>query len=135
VATPKNITEVTNLGRSVAGISVGINSFALSFGIRSTVGVGAFGFNAGVFAQVRFGGGLLLAPNTALPCRQANIDTFLDTGVGYQTPQWASSAINFFLGAIGAHPIDPVGTLATGPTTRLFHGFDQIPTGCSGKSG
>lgn len=49
VATPKNITEVTNLGRIGAGISVGINSFDLSFGIRSTVGVGAFGFNAGVF--------------------------------------------------------------------------------------
>lgn len=50
-------------------------------------------------------------------------------------PQWASKAINFFLGAIGAHAIDPVRTLIAAPPQRLFHGFDQIPTGCSGKSG
>lgn len=135
VAAPTNITPITNLGKSIAGVSVGINSFALSFGIRTTVGVGAFGFNAGVYAQVRFGGGLLLAPNEALPCRQASIETFLDTGVGYQTPKWASDAINFFLGAINAHPIDPVGTLVKGPSQSLFKGFDQIPTGCSGKGG
>lgn len=135
VAAPTNITPITNLGRSIAGVSLGINSFAMSFGIRTLVGLGAFGFNTGVFAQVRFGGSLLLAPNETFQCRQATIETFLDTGVGYQTPQWASNAINFFLGAIGAAPIDPVGTLVKGPSTRLFHGFDQIPTGCSGKSG
>lgn len=135
VATPMQITPIKNLGESIAGVSLGINSFALSFGIRTLVGLGAFGFNTGVFAQVRFGGSLLLAPNEAFPCRQATIETFIDTGVGYQLPQWASKAINFFLGAIGAHAIDPVGTLVAGPTKRLFHGFDQIPTGCSGKSG
>jgi hypothetical protein len=135
VGSPTNITPITNLGRSIAGISLGINSFALSFGIRTTVGVGAFGFNAGVFAQVRFGGSLLLAPNEAVQCRQATIETFLDSGVGYQTPKWASDAINFFLGAIGAHAIDPVGTLVSAPSQSLFKGFDQIPTGCSGKSG
>ena len=135
VGAPTNITAITNLGKSIAGISLGINSFTMSFGIRTLVGIGAFGFNTGVFAQVRFGGGLLLAPNEAFPCRQATIETFLDSGVGYQTPQWAASAINFFLGAIGVKPIDPVGTLVAAPPVRLFHGFDQIPSGCSGKTG
>jgi hypothetical protein len=131
-AAPTNITPVTNLGSSLAGVSLGINSFTLSFGIRSTVGIGAFGFNTGVFAQVRFGGGLALTPNETFQCRQATIETFLDTGLGWAIPQWAANVINLFLKAVSARPIDAVGTLAAGPTTRMFHGFDQIPTGCSG---
>jgi hypothetical protein len=131
-AAPTNITPVTNLGGSLAGVSLGINSFTLSFGIRSTVGIGAFGFNTGVFAQVRFGGGLVLTPNQTFQCRQATIETFLDTGLGWAIPQWAANVINLFLKAVSAHPIDAVGTLVNGPTTRMFHGFDQIPTGCSG---
>ena len=134
LAAPQNISAVTNLGQSLAGVSVGINSFTLSFGIRSTVGIGAFGFNTGVFAQVRFGGGLVLTPNTTFQCRQATIETFLDTGLGWAMPQWAASVINLFLKAVSAQPIDAAGTLAAGPSTRMFHGFDQIPTGCSGHA-
>jgi hypothetical protein len=134
LAAPSDVKAVKNLGESLAGVSVGINSFALSFGIRSTVGIGAFGFNTGVFAQVRFGGSLLLSPNTTFQCRQATIESFLDTGLGWAMPQWAANVINLFLKAVSATPIDPVGTLAPGPSIPMFHGFDQIPTGCSGKA-
>jgi hypothetical protein len=131
LAAPSQISAVKNLGQSLAGVSVGINSFALSFGIRSTVGIGAFGFNTGVYAQVRFGGGLALSPNTTFQCRQATIETFLDTGLGYAIPPFVAAVINLFLKAVSAHPIDAAGTLAKGPSTRIFHGLDEIPTGCS----
>ena len=130
-AAPHGVQTVTNLGQSLAGVSLGINSFTLAFGIRTQVGIGAFGFSTGVFAQVRFGGSLLLAPNQAFPCRQATINTYLDTGLGYSMPRWAATVINLFLKAVSVQPIDAAGTLANGPSTEMFSGFDQIPTGCS----
>lgn len=132
IGKPSNPQIVTDFGQSLAGVSLGINSFRMSYAIRTTVGLGAFGFNTGVFAQVRFGGTLLLSPNTVYQCRQATIETFLDTGLGWAIPQWAADVINFFLGAVSAHPIDPMGTLVPVPPVRLFHGLDEIPSGCSG---
>jgi hypothetical protein len=134
LATPTDIKAPIDLGKSIDGISLGITSFTMSFAIRSTVGIGAFGFNAGVFAQVRFGGSLLRAPNETFQCRQATINTYLDTGLGYALPGWATAVINMFLGSVSARPIDQVGTLVKGPTAEMFKGFDQIPTGCSGSS-
>ena len=134
LAAPTDVKAPIDLGKSIDGISLGITSFTMSFAIRSTVGIGAFGFNAGVFAQVRFGGSLLRAPNEAFQCRQATINTYLDTGLGYALPGWATAVINMFLGAVSARPIDPVGTLVKGPTAEMFKGFDQIPTGCSGSA-
>lgn len=131
LSAPHNVTPVTNLGQSVAGISLGITSFTMAFGIRTTVGIGAFGFNTGVFAQVRFGGGLLKSATETSACRQASIDTYLDTGLGWSIPRWAATVINLFLKAVSANPIDEAGTLAKGPSARMFTAFDQIPAGCS----
>ena len=61
---------------------VGINSLDLAFGIRSMVGLGAFGFNAGVFATVRFGGAIVLSPNQTFACRRGTIEAWIDTGLG-----------------------------------------------------
>jgi hypothetical protein len=49
-----NITTRTDIGNSVEGISVGINSVVMGFDIRTMVGIGAFGFNAGVYMAFRF---------------------------------------------------------------------------------
>lgn len=132
IATPADVKIGENLADNLAGLSVGINSFALSFAIRAIVGVGAFGFNTGVFASVRFGGSLLLAPTTAFPCRQATLDTYIDSGLGYQTPGWVTAAINFFLTPLTGKAIDPVGTIAKGPSQRLFHTLSDAPHGCAG---
>jgi hypothetical protein len=131
LAAPHNVTEVSNLGQSVAGVSLGITSFTLAFGIRTTVGIGAFGFNTGVFAQVRFGGGLLKSATETFGCRQASLDTYLDTGLGYAIPPWAATVINLFLKAVSARPIDAVGTLAKGPSVTMFTSIEQIPAGCA----
>ena len=136
VSTPASFETVKSLGSSIAGLSLGINSFTLAFGIRTMVGVGAFGFNTGVYATVRFGGSILISPNEAYACRQGTIDGFIDTGVGYQLPKPFTLVLNFFLGAVGAKPIDAGGTILKGPSQNLFSDDVSVPNGCAGhKSG
>jgi len=134
LAVPSDVKAPVDLGKSIDGISLGITSFTMSFAIRSTVGIGAFGFNTGVFAQVRFGNSLLRSADETFKCRQATINAYLDTGLGYSIPKWVATVINLFLKAVSATPMDEMGTLASGPSVEMFHGFDQIPTGCSGPA-
>jgi hypothetical protein len=131
VAVPAHFTAVKSLGNTAAGLSLGINSATLAFGIRTMVGIGAFGFNTGAFATVRFGGSILLSPTESYSCRQGNIESWIDTGLGYQLPGFATAAINFFLTPITGKAIDAVGTLAKGPSQRMFTEALQIPNGCA----
>ena len=136
VAVPTNFNAVKSLGNTTAGLSLGINSLDLAFGIRSMVGIGAFGFNAGVFATVRFGGGMVLTPNQTFACRRATIESWIDTGLGYQLPKFATDAINFFLTRTTGRSLDPSIPLAKGPSKRMFTEDLSIPNGCaSPKSG
>jgi hypothetical protein len=57
------------MGRSIQGVSVGINSLVLGASIRAMVGIGAFGFNTGVFIGMRFDGTILRAPDIGFPCK------------------------------------------------------------------
>jgi hypothetical protein len=131
VAFPASANAKTSFGNSAAALSVGITSFTLGFGIRTMVGVGAFGFNTGVFATVRFGGSALMSPTIAYACRQGTIGAFIDTGVGYQLPGSFTAVLNFFLTNMGGHAIDAVGTLARGPTANLFNDDVSVPHGCA----
>jgi hypothetical protein len=134
--TPTKISAMTDLGKSVEGISVGINSFVMSFSLRALVGIGAFGFNTGVYVGLRFTGTALIAPTTAWPCKQGTIEAMLDTGVGYSLPGWVTDAINFFLKPLTGHEIESAGSLLKMPSFGLFHGNTQVPGGCAtSKSG
>jgi hypothetical protein len=135
VATPTNFSAVKSVGNAAAGLSLGINSLDLAFGIRSMVGIGAFGFNAGVFATVRFGGSAVLAPNQAFACRRGTIEAWIDTGLGWQIPKFAADVINFFLSATTGKSLDQGKPLAKGPSKRMFTEDLSIPAGCAGKSG
>src|SRR5579872_7009074 len=131
LSTPAEPTTVTDLTESLSNISVGINSFAMAFSIRALVGIGAFGFNAGVYAAVRFGGSILGSPTEAFPCRQATLGVFLDSGIGWQTPGFVSAAINFFLKPLTGRAIDAVGDITTAPADTIFTYARQIPDGCA----
>jgi len=131
LSTPAEPTTVTDLTESLSNISVGINSFAMAFSIRALVGIGAFGFNAGVYAAVRFGGSILGSPTEAFPCRQATLGVFLDSGIGWQTPGFVSAAINFFLKPLTGRAIDAVGDITTAPADTIFTYGRQIPDGCA----
>ena len=76
---------------------MGINSVVMSFDVRTMIGIGAFGFNTGVYAALRFSGTALKSPNIGFACRQGTIEIYIDAGVGYSIPGWAVDAINFFI--------------------------------------
>ncbi|HEX3892088.1 MAG TPA: hypothetical protein VHZ28_09455 [Terracidiphilus sp.] len=130
-----NITTKTDIGNSVEGISVGINSVVMGFDVRTMVGIGAFGFNAGVYMAFRFSGTALKAPNIAFACRQGTIEIDLDTGVGYSIPKWVTDAINIFLSPFTSKKVDPSGTFMRGPTRQLWQHVTQIPEGCATPKG
>lgn len=134
LSTPAEPTTVTDLTESLSNISVGINSFAMAFSIRALVGIGAFGFNAGVYAAVRFGGSILGSPTEAFPCRQATLGVFLDSGIGWQTPGFVAAAINFFLKPVTGHAIDAVGDITTAAPDTIFTYGRQIPDGCASQA-
>ncbi len=130
-----NITTRTDIGNSVEGISVGINSVVMGFDIRTMVGIGAFGFNAGVYMAFRFSGTALKAPNIAFACRQGTIEIDLDTGIGYSIPKWVTDAINIFLSPFTSKRVDPSGTFMRGPTRQLYQHVTQNPEGCASPKG
>jgi len=131
IAAPGQPTAVTDLTQSLSNISVGISSFAMAFSIRALVGVGGFGFNVGVYAAVRFGGSLLGSPSEAFTCRQAGLDVYLDSGIGWQTPGFVAAAINFFLKPITGHAIDAAGDITAAKPASILHYAGQAPGGCA----
>ncbi len=126
-----DVTARTDMGRSIQGVSVGINSLVMAASIRAMVGIGAFGFNTGVFIGMRFEGTLLRAPDIALACRASTIEVFMDSGVGYSLPGFVVKVINDLLSVFTKYQIDRVGTILKGPSDRLFHGDTQIPAACA----
>jgi len=132
---PTNFTTTKTLGGTAASLSLGINSADLAFGIRSMVGIGAFGFNTGVFATTRFGGSIVMAPNEAMACRRGTLSAYMDSGLGYQIPGFAEAAINFFLTPITGKSLDQSKPLWSGPSKLMFEEDVSYPTGCAGKSG
>lgn len=135
VTTPTDIRAKTDLGNTAEGISVGINSLVMGFDVRTMVGIGAFGFNSGVYAGLRFAGTVLRAPDIGIPCRQGTIEAFIDSGVGYSLPGWVTDAINFFLSPFTSHQVARAGSLMKGPSLGLFHGNTQIPSNCATPQG
>lgn len=128
---PTHATAITDLGNSTEGISVGINSAVMGFDVRTMIGIGAFGFSTGVYAGLRFAGTVLRAPDIAFPCRQGTIQAFIDTGVGYSLPGWATDAINVFIAPFTSKRIDRAGSFLKGPSQGLFQIVTQVPAGCA----
>ena len=134
VTSATNLAARTDMGRSIQGISVGINSLAMAASIRAMVGIGAFGFDTGVYIGMRFDGTLLRQADIALPCREATIGVFLDSGVGYSLPGFFVDVLNKLLIAFTKYQIDRVGTLLKGPSKDLFHGYTEIPAACASQN-
>ncbi len=125
------VTPVKDLGVTATGVSVGINSIELATSVRAMVGIGAFGFNTGVYGGLRFGGTVLRAPDTAWACRQGTIEAHFDSGVGYSLPPVITDIINAVLALFTHYQLDRVGSILKGPVVDLFTGTTQIPAGCA----
>jgi hypothetical protein len=134
VSTASNPQAEQDIGKTLSGISVGINAMVVASSIRAMVGIGAFGFNTGVFVQIIFSGTLLRAPDIAFPCRQGTIVAFMAYGIGYSLPKAVVAIVNAILSAFTSYRIQEQGTIAKSKPTELFHGKTQIPGGCSASS-
>ncbi len=135
VGAASELKAVTDLGQTTVGASVGINSIILSAAIRVMVGIGAFGFNTGVYVQLRFGGTILRAPDIGFPCRQSTVEAFLDFGIGYSLPKFLVDVVNAILSVFTSYQLERVGTIAETKPVRLFHGITQIPDKCASQKG
>ncbi len=125
------VEAVKDLGVTTTGLSVGINSLRLAAAIRAMVGIGAFGFNTGVFGGLRFGGTILRAPDNAWACRKATIEAHFDSGIGYSVPTVFADAINALLSFFTSYRLKQAGTIIGAPPRGLFHGVTEIPTHCA----
>jgi len=125
-----------DLGVTTTGTSVGINSLVVAAGVRTMVGIGAFGFDTGVFADIICAGTLLRGSDvTTFPCRQGTIEASLDYGIGYQLNKAFVDAINAVLSLFTSYRLEYVGTIAQSKLVRLFHGNTQVPGGCATPKG
>jgi hypothetical protein len=131
VRIPLKPTAKVDIGNTVEGVSVGINSLLMGAELRAMVGLGEGGFGTGVYATLIFTGTMLRAPDIGFACRQGTIDVVLASGVGYAIPQWAADAVNYVLSFVTDVRIDRVGSIVKGPQKGLFHGCTQIPNGCA----
>ena len=132
---PLEPTKKVDIGDSVEGISVGINSLLMGASLRAMVGLGAGGFGTGVYATLIFTGTMLRAPDIAAQCRQGTIQATLYSGVGYSIPKWATDAINYVLSFVTTVRVDQVGSIVQSGPYELFHGKTEVPGGCSTPKG
>ena len=135
VSVARDLKAEKDLGVTATGASVGINSLVVAAGVRAMVGIGAFGFSTGVFADIIFAGTLLRAPDIAFPCRQGTIEASLAYGIGYQLNKTFVDGINAVLSLFTSYRLDYVGTIAETKLIRLFHGNTQIPGSCATPKG
>jgi hypothetical protein len=132
---PLQPTKKVDIGGTIEGISVGINSLVMGAELRAMVGLGAGGFGTGVYATLIFTGTMLRAPDIALACRQGTIEVTLYAGVGYSIPKWATEAINYVLSFVTSVRVDQVGSIVESGPYPLFHGKTEVPGGCSSPKG
>jgi hypothetical protein len=135
VSTPKMPKATVDIGKSIEGLSVGINSLVMSAELRAMVGLGNQLFTTGVYATLVFTGTMLRAPDIALPCRQGTIEAVLYSGVGYAIAPFIVDAVNYVLSFFTDVRIDQAGSILKGPNTTLFHGKTEVPGGCSSTKG
>jgi hypothetical protein len=121
----------TDFGRTAAGISVGINSMALDFMVQPMIGIGAFGFNTGVYVGVDFGGSVVSQSSIASPCRAGYMTGKIYSGVGYQLAGPFVAFVNTVLSTFTSYRIDQSGTLIAGPEADILNEVTQIPSDCA----
>ena len=134
VKTPLKPTAKVDIGNTIEGISVGINSLVMGAELRAMVGLGVGDFGTGVYATLVFTGTMLRGTDIGLACRQGTIHVTLYSGVGYAIPQWLTDAVNYVLSFVTDVRVDRVGSIIEGPQTTLFHGCTEVPGNCASQN-
>jgi hypothetical protein len=122
----------TEIANSIKGISVGMNSLVAGVSVRPMVGIGAFGFNTGVFVGVDFSGSVLKQSDIVMAkCRAGYVKGFLDSGVGYQLSRKFLAVINGILSVFTKYKIPDSGVLIPGPHPQFMDLNVEIPQNCA----
>ncbi|MEW2382093.1 hypothetical protein AB0873_08365 [Micromonospora sp. NPDC047707] len=125
---PAGFTVRDSLTNSITGVSIGVNGILFGYDVKFTVGIGALGFTAGVYAGLRAGVGATLGSGAGAPlavCRGAGINVTLRYGISYSIPQVVADVVNFFLKVFRTRPIQRTGGL--GDETTVVKRAETIP--------
>ena len=130
---PVRVTLKNNLAEAVGGVSMGINALVFAINQRLLVGVGALGFAAGPYVDLRSDIAALKGASEALPCRMGKFGMSLGGGIGYSIPRVVAKVINFFLGLVHVKPV-PASSYLVRLRQRipLVNLEQSVPAGCSG---
>jgi hypothetical protein len=130
---PKMTTTVTDLAQTLTGNAVGVNALLLAYGAKIIVGIGAFNFVVGPYAAVDASVGTTRGSDLQLGvgfiCRSADVNLWMEVGVGYALPQVVVAAINEFLSLFHVKEISssygkPIASLP------IYEGSKSIPPSC-----
>ena len=130
---PKMSATVTDLAETLKGHSVGVNALLLAYGAKIIVGIGAFDFvvgpYVGVDASVGTTNGADLQAAIGYVCHSADVNLWMDVGVGYALPSGVVKALNQFLSLfhvceISASYAKPITSLA------IYESSKAIPPTC-----
>ena len=125
---------VTDLAETLKGNAGGVNALLLAYGAKIIVGIGAFNFVVGPYAAVDASVGTtrgsdLQAAVVGYVCRSADVNLWMEVGVGYALPQVVVKAINEFLSLFHVSEISstyskPIASLP------IYEGSKAIPPTC-----
>jgi hypothetical protein len=131
---PKMSATVTDLAETLKGHSTGVNALLLAYGAKIIVGIGAFNFvvgpYVGVDASVGTTNGSDLQAAIGYVCHSADVNLWMDVGVGYALPQVVVTALNEFLSLFHVKEISSSYSkpIASVP---IYEGSKAIPAACA----
>lgn len=127
-----SVRAKTALADGIQGVSVGITSMTLAFNVRPMIGIGAFGFNTGVFVGLSFGGSMLRQSDVVLThCVGGYITGDIDSGVGYQLNKTFVKMVNGILSLFTKYLMPETGVLIPGPHAQFLNLPVEIPEHCA----
>lgn len=130
----KMSATVTDLAESVTGNAGGVNALLLAYGAKVIVGIGAFDFVVGPYAAIDASVGTTRGSDlqkgiVGYVCHSADVNLWMEVGVGYALPQVVVKAINEFLSLFHVNEISSTYSkpLASRP---IYEGSKAIPPTC-----
>lgn len=133
---PASVSVKQSITDTLDGISLGATGVVLSYQARFLVGIGAFGFTAGVYFGFTASLGVtrgsdagVFAPGTGgtqrVVCKGVQLSLFVNYGVGYSIPKPVADLINVFLRVFHTAPIQRAGGI--GGKAKVFEKYTHYP--------
>jgi hypothetical protein len=125
---PEGFQTKESLTQSLAGVAIGASGIIVTYQAKFYVGIGAFGFSAGLYFGLTASVGLTLGSGAGAPlavCRRVDVQLLANFGVGYTIPSPVADVINFFLRTFNTRPIQASGGI--GSSTTVVNRSETVP--------